>query len=149
MEKSAFEGGVHEPFAGGSINGESATKNGQDTMAHVQSAMGSAKDAMGSAKDALGSGVQAANTEIEALKDQIAKLAQTVSHLVQNQAATTRDQVKSAVGTASETLSQSAAVAQSTFTSVEADMESRIKRNPWTAIAIAALLGLILAKATS
>ena len=32
---------------------------------------------------------------------------------------------------------------------VEADVESRIKRNPWAAIAIAGLLGVLIAKAIS
>jgi ElaB/YqjD/DUF883 family membrane-anchored ribosome-binding protein len=129
-------------FSGGSMNGESTAKNVQDAMGHAQSAIGSAKDA-------LGSGVQAANTEIDALKEQISKLAQTVSQLVQSQASTAKDQVMSAVGSASETLSQSAHAAHGTLTSVEADVESRIKRNPWAAITIAGLLGLLIAKAIS
>ena len=148
MENGNLEGGVNtsstnpNAFSGGSMNGESTDKNVQDAMGHAQSAIGSAKDA-------LGSGVQAANTEIDALKDQIAKLAQTVSQLVQSQASTTRDQVVTAVGSASDSISKSASAAKGTLTSVEHDVESRIKNNPWAAIAIAGLLGLLIAKALS
>jgi ElaB/YqjD/DUF883 family membrane-anchored ribosome-binding protein len=53
----------------------------------------------------------------------------------------------SAMGSASDSLSKSASAAQGTLTSVEQDMESRIKKNPWAAIAIAGLLGLVIAKA--
>jgi ElaB/YqjD/DUF883 family membrane-anchored ribosome-binding protein len=148
METGTFEGGSRinptnsNAFSGGSMNGETTAKNIQDAMGHAQSAIGNAKDA-------VGSGVQAANTEIDALREQIAKLAQTVSQLVQSQASTAKDQVMSAVGSASESLSHTASAAQGTLTYVEADVESRIKRNPWAAIAIAGLLGLLIAKATS
>jgi len=148
VDQGNFEGGLKatsanpNAFSGGSMNGETTTKNVQDAMGHAQSAIGNAKDA-------LGSGVQAANTEIEVLKDQIAKLAQTVSQLVQSQASTAKDQVMSAVGTASESISHSASAAQGTLTFVEADVEARIKRNPWAALAIAARLGLRIAKALS
>jgi ElaB/YqjD/DUF883 family membrane-anchored ribosome-binding protein len=140
-------------FSGGSMNGETTTKSVQDAMDHAQAAIGSAKDAVGSgignAKEALGSGMDAANTEIDALKEQISKLAQTVSQLVQSQASSARDQMMSAVGSASESISKSASAAQGTLTDVEADVESRIKRNPWAAIAIAGLLGVLVAKAIS
>jgi len=170
VEQGNFQGGLktnsnnHNSYSGGSMNGESTTKSAQDAMGHAQAAIGSAKDAVGSgignakdalgsgignAKEALGTGVDAANTELDALKDQISKLAQTVTQLVQSQASTARDQVMSAVGTASESLSQSASAAQGTLTFVEADVESRIKRNPWAAIAIAGLFGIIIAKALS
>ena len=130
-----IQGKIAEPI--GSMKG-----SGQDAVNNVQSAIGNAKDA-------VGSGVQAANTEIDALKDQISKLAQSVGQLMQSQASNARDQMKSAMDTASDSLSQTAAVAQGTLTSVEADMETRIKRNPWTAIVIAGLAGLLIAKAIS
>ena len=50
------------------------------------------------------------------------------------------------VGAAGGTLSQSAAVAQDKFAAVEGDVEARIKRNPWGAVAIAALIGLLIGK---
>jgi ElaB/YqjD/DUF883 family membrane-anchored ribosome-binding protein len=170
VEQGNIQGGLKinpnngNSYSGGSMNGESTTKNAQDAMGHAQAAIGSAKDAVGtgignskdalgsgigSAKEALGSGVDAANTELDALKEQISKLAQTVSQLVQSQASSARDQVMSAVGTASESISQSASAAQGTLTFVEADVESRIKRNPWAAIAISGLLGVLIAKAIS
>jgi len=148
MDNGNLESGVNsklgglEPPKGVMMNGEAAKKSGQDAIGHVQAAVGSAKDA-------VGAGAQAANVEIDALKDQISKLAQTVTQLVQSQASTARDQVMSAVGSASDTLSQHASAAQGTLTTVENDIESRIKRNPWSAIAIAGLLGLIIAKTMS
>ena len=148
VDNSDFGGGLKtnpnnpNAFSGGTMNGESTDKNVQDAIGH-------AKSAIGSAKDAVGSGVQAANTEIDALKDQIAKLAQSVSQLVQSQASTAKDQMMSAVGSASDSLSKSASAAHGTLTSVEHDVESRIKNNPWAAIAIAGLVGLLVAKALS
>jgi ElaB/YqjD/DUF883 family membrane-anchored ribosome-binding protein len=159
VEQGNIQGGLKinpnngNSYSGGSMNGESTTKSAQDAVGQAQAAFGSAKDAVGSgignAKEALGSGVDAANTELEALREQISKLAQTVSQLVQSQASSARDQVMSAVGTASESISQSASAAQGTLTFVEADVESRIKRNPWAAIAISGLLGVLIAKAIS
>ncbi len=52
----------------------------------------------------------------------------------------------SAMGTASDSLSQSAAIAQDKFAAIEGDVESRIKKNPWGAVAIAALIGLLIGK---
>jgi ElaB/YqjD/DUF883 family membrane-anchored ribosome-binding protein len=130
VDNSDFGGGLKtnpnnpNAFSGGTMNGESTDKNVQDAIGHAQSAIGSAKDA-------VGSGVQAANTEIDALKDQIAKLAQSVSQLVQSQASTAKDQMMSAVGSAGDSLSKSASAAHGTLTSVEHDVESRIKNNPW------------------
>ena len=69
------------------------------------------------------------------LRDEIAKLTRTVSDLAQRQASAGRDQVFSAMGPAGESLSQSAD-----------EVESRIKRNPWGAVAIAALVGLLIGR---
>ena len=43
------------------------------------------------------------------------------------------------MGAAGDSLSQSAAIAQDKFAAVEGDVEARIKKNPWRAVAIAAL----------
>jgi ElaB/YqjD/DUF883 family membrane-anchored ribosome-binding protein len=50
------------------------------------------------------------------------------------------------MGAAGDSLSKSAATAQDTFATVEGDMESRIKKNPWGAVAIAALIGLLIGR---
>jgi ElaB/YqjD/DUF883 family membrane-anchored ribosome-binding protein len=47
---------------------------------------------------------------------------------------------------AGDSLSQSASVAQDRFAAVEGDVEARIKRNPWRAIAVAGLIGLLIGK---
>jgi ElaB/YqjD/DUF883 family membrane-anchored ribosome-binding protein len=50
------------------------------------------------------------------------------------------------MGSASDSLSQSAANAQDKFAALEGDVESRIKKNPWGAVAVAALIGLLIGK---
>ena len=74
------------------------------------------------------------------------KTAQTVSDLAQKQVASSRDQVAGVVGAAEDSLSQSAAVAQDKFAAVEGDVEAPIKKNPWGAVAIAGLIGLLIGK---
>jgi ElaB/YqjD/DUF883 family membrane-anchored ribosome-binding protein len=69
-----------------------------------------------------------------------------VSDLAQKQMSAGRDQVAGAMGAAGDSLSQSAAIAQDKFAAVESDVESRIKKNPWGAVAIAALIGLLIGK---
>ena len=57
-----------------------------------------------------------------------------------------RDQVVGVVGAAGDSLSQSAAAAQDKFAAVEGDVEARIKKNPWGAVAVAGLIGLLIGK---
>jgi ElaB/YqjD/DUF883 family membrane-anchored ribosome-binding protein len=54
--------------------------------------------------------------------------------------------ISDSVGTASESISQSAAAAQGQLVSFEADLEKRIQRNPWTAILVAVGVGLLIGK---
>jgi hypothetical protein len=54
--------------------------------------------------------------------------------------------VAGVVGAAGDSLSQSAAVAQDKFAAVEGDVEARIKKNPWGAVAVAGLIGLLIGK---
>ena len=65
---------------------------------------------------------------------------------MQKQVSSTSDQVKDAVGVAANNIAQSASDAQDKLTSLEADISSRIRRNPWTTVAIAVLVGLLIAK---
>jgi ElaB/YqjD/DUF883 family membrane-anchored ribosome-binding protein len=110
-------------------------------------AAGKAKTAAGNVTDAISNGVDAvAAVDFSSLRDDIAKLTQTVTNLVQKQAYSTRDQVMGAVGSAADNISQSSSDAQDKLMSLEADVGARIRRNPWTAIAIAALAGLLIAK---
>jgi ElaB/YqjD/DUF883 family membrane-anchored ribosome-binding protein len=87
-----------------------------------------------------------ATANFSSLRDDVAKLTQTVSDLVQRQASSTRDQVMDTVGTATNNIAQSASDVQDKLTSLEADISLRIRRNPWTAVAIATLVGLLIAK---
>ena len=88
--------------------------------------------------------VPAAN--FSSLRDDVAQLTQTVSDLVKKRASSTRDQVMDAVGPAANNIAQSTSDAQDKLTSLEADISLRIRRNPWTAVAIATLVGLLIAK---
>ena len=86
----------------------------------------------------------AAAANFSSLRDE--ELTQTVSDLMQKQVSSTSDQVKDAVGVAANNIAQSASDAQDKLTSLEADISSRIRRNPWTTVAIAVLVGLLIAK---
>jgi ElaB/YqjD/DUF883 family membrane-anchored ribosome-binding protein len=123
--------------------------NDKSTMAqgNYDDAMGKARSALGNAKDAVSDGVDAVSAlDFSSLSNQIAKLTQTVSDLAQKQVSAGRDQVAGAMGAASDSLSQSAAIAQDKFAAVEGDVEARIKKNPWGAVAIAGLIGLLIGK---
>ncbi|MBV9433984.1 MAG: DUF883 family protein [Hyphomicrobiales bacterium] len=161
MSKDNIEGGLRktagqvEEFAG------RATKNKQVTGEGIyDQAVGSAQSAYGQAKDTLASGASAvqkaagnamneiASGDLDSLRADVTKLAQTVSQLVQNQANSTRNQITNAVGAAGDNLSQTAAMAQDRFMSMEAEMESKIKQNPLAAVGVAFGIGLLIGKMT-
>ncbi len=157
MNKDNLEGagrsayGQGEQIAGNILKDKSTAAQGRydDIAGKAQSAVGSAKDAMSHAKDAMSSGMDAASSiDLTGVQDEIAKLTQSVTALVQKQASTTREQVMGAVGAASDNLSQSAAMAQDRLASMEEDMGTRIRRNPWSAVAVAALIGVLIGKMT-
>jgi ElaB/YqjD/DUF883 family membrane-anchored ribosome-binding protein len=103
-------------------------------------AAGKARSALGSATDAVNESVDTISAlDFSGLRDEVAKLTQTVSSLAQKQ-------MSSAMGAAGDSLSQSTAIAQDKFAAVEGDVEDRIKKNPWGAVAIAALIGLLIGK---
>ncbi|MBV8765100.1 MAG: DUF883 family protein [Hyphomicrobiales bacterium] len=161
MNKDNIEGGLRktagqvEEFAG------RATKNKQVTGEGIyDQAVGSAQSAYGQAKDTLASSASAvqkaagnamneiASGDLDSLRADVTKLAQTVSQLVQNQANSTRNQITNAVGAAGDNLSQTAAMAQDRFMSMEAEMESKIKQNPLAAVGVAFGIGLLIGKMT-
>ena len=138
MNKDNLEGTVRSAVG----QGETTTAQG-----FYDDAAGKARSAFGSSKDAVSGGVDAVSAlDFSGLQDEISKLAQKVSDLAQNQVSAGRDQVVGAMGAAGETLSQSAANAQDKFAAIEGDVEFRIKKNPWGAVAIAALIGLLIGK---
>ena len=139
MNKDNLEGTVRSAVG----QGEKTTT----AQGFYDDAAGKARSAFGSSKDAVSGGVDAVSAlDFSGLQDEISKLAQKVSDLAQNQVSAGRDQVVGAMGAAGETLSQSAANAQDKFAAIEGDVESRIKKNPWGAVAIAALIGLLIGK---
>jgi uncharacterized protein YjbJ (UPF0337 family) len=139
MNKDSFEGGVRSTIGQSEkMFGQATGDKGTQAQGVYDDAMGKARSALGSAKDAVSQGVDAVSAvDYSALRDQVANLARTVSDLAQKQASAGRDQIVSAMGPAGDSLSQSAD-----------EVESRIRRNPWGAIAIAALVGLLIGKMT-
>lgn len=148
MNKDNLEGTVR------SAMGQGEKRFGQAMNDRATTAQGYSDDAAGKAQSALGSAKEAASQTVDAvssldfsgLRDQISQLTSKVSELAQNQVAAGRDQVVGAMGAAGESLSQSAADAQDKFAAIEDDVEFRIKKNPWGAVAIAALIGLLIGK---
>jgi ElaB/YqjD/DUF883 family membrane-anchored ribosome-binding protein len=143
-----IEGGVRSAVGQGERSGGAAIddKSSEVKGAYDQVA-GSAHTAWASAKDAAkemaGSG---SIPDLSGLRDDIARLTQTVSDLTQKQVASSRDQVAGVVSAAADSLSQSTAVAQDKFAAVEGDVEARIRKNPWGAVAVAGLIGLLIGK---
>jgi ElaB/YqjD/DUF883 family membrane-anchored ribosome-binding protein len=148
MNRDNLEGGVRSAVGQGEkLVGEVMNDKPTTAQGYYDDAAGKARSALGSAKDAVNQGLDAASAvDFSVLRDQIAKLTQTVSDLAQKQMSAGRDQVAGAMGAAGDSLSQSAAIAQDKFAAVESDVESRIKKNPWGAVAIAALIGLLIGK---
>jgi len=159
MNKDSMEGaarrtvGQAEELGGRAFKDRQTTAQGRydQAVGGLESTMGQAKDAMASgassvAKAVGGAADEVANVDFSALRDDLAKLSRTLGQLVQSQAASTTSQVMDMVGAAGDNISQSAAVAQDKMGSIEADLESRIQRNPWSAVAIALGVGVLIGK---
>jgi ElaB/YqjD/DUF883 family membrane-anchored ribosome-binding protein len=134
--------GQGEKLVGQATNDPKTTAQGvyDDAAGKGQSALGSAEDAVSRNADAISA------LDFSGLRDEVSKLTQTVADLAQRRVSAGRDQVVGAMGAAGDSLSQSAAIAQDKFAAVEGDVEARIKKNPWGAVAIAALIGLLIGK---
>src|SRR3984957_1407172 len=148
MNKDNFEGTIRSAVGQGKkILGQATNDRPTTAQAYHDDAAGKARSAVGSAKDAVSGGVDAISSlDFSGLRDEISKLTQKVSDLAQNQVSAGRDQVVGAMGAAGETLSQSAASAQDKFAALEGDVESRIKKNPWGAVAAAGLFSVLVCK---
>jgi ElaB/YqjD/DUF883 family membrane-anchored ribosome-binding protein len=134
--------GQGEKFVGQATNDPGTTAQGiyDDAAGKARSALGSAEDAVSRSADAVSA------LDFSALREEVSKLTQMVADLAQRRVSAGRDQVVGAMGAAGDSLSQSAAIAQDKFAAVEGDVEARIKKNPWGAVAIAALIGLLIGK---
>jgi ElaB/YqjD/DUF883 family membrane-anchored ribosome-binding protein len=150
MNKDTLEGAARSTVGEGEkIFGQAMNDSTKTAQGSYDDAAGKARSALGNAKDAVSGGVDAVSgLDFSALRDQISQLTQKVSDLAQNRVSAGRDQLVGAMGVAGDSLSQSAANAQDKFTAIEGDVESRIKKNPWGAVAIAALIGLLIGKMT-
>lgn len=148
MNKDHVEGSVRsaigqgEKVIGQAMNDPSTTAQGV-----YDDAAGKARSALGSAQDAVSRGADAVSAlDFSALRDEVSKLTQMVADLAQKHVSAGRDQVVGAMGAASDSLAQSAAAAQDKLAAVEGEVEARIKKNPWGAVAIAVLIGLLIGK---
>src|SRR5271168_261755 len=148
MNKDNFEGTLRSAVGQGEkILGQATGDRGTTAQGYYDDAAGKARSAVGSAKDAVSGGVDAISLlDFSGLRDEISKLTQKVADLTQNHVAAGRDQVVGAMGAAGQTLSQSASDVQDKFSALEGDVESRIKKNPWGAVAAAGLIGLLIGK---
>jgi uncharacterized protein YjbJ (UPF0337 family) len=141
MNRDSLEGGVRSTIGQGEkIVGQATGDRATEAQGAYDMAAGKARSALGSAKDAVNEGVDTVSAlDFSGLRDEVTKLTQTVAGLAQKQ-------MSSAMGAAGDSLSQSTAIAQDKFAAVEGDVEARIKKNPWGAVAIAALIGLLIGK---
>jgi ElaB/YqjD/DUF883 family membrane-anchored ribosome-binding protein len=148
MDNGKFEGAARSALGQGErVVGNAPKDEGIKARGNFDEVAGKAQSALASAKDAVASGMDAAaSIDLSGLRDEVATLTQTLSDVVRKQANTTRDQVVGAMGTASDSLSQSAFDAQDKLISMEAEMGARIRKNPWGAVAIAGLVGLLIGR---
>jgi len=117
-----------------------------------------AQEAVQQAKDAVAAGAASAagaakeafenvtSKELNDLRADVTRLGQTLADLIAKQAQSARAQMKDAFGTASENISETAALARDRAESLEADVEARIQKNPWSAVAIALGVGILIGK---
>src|SRR5271165_2981382 len=148
MNKDHVEGSLRSAMGQGEkVVGQAMNDPRTTAQGIYDDAAGKARSAMGGVEDAVSRSADAVSTlDFSALREEVSKLTQMVADLAQRRVSAGRDQVVSAMGAAGDSLSQSAAIAQDKFAAVEGDVESRIKKNPWGAVAIAALIGLLIGK---
>jgi ElaB/YqjD/DUF883 family membrane-anchored ribosome-binding protein len=84
--------------------------------------------------------------DFSSLRDEVVKLTQTVSDLQKQTSSSARTQIKDAVGMAADNISQSTSAAQDKLMSLESEVGSSIQKNPWRAVVIAALVGVLIGK---
>jgi len=148
MNKDTLEGTVRSAVGQGEkVLGQATNDRATTAQGCYDDAAGKARSAFGSARDGATGSVDAVSAlDFSGLRNEISKLTQKVSDLAQNQVSAGREQVVGAMGAAGESLSQSASNAQDKFAAIEGDVEARIKKNPWGAVAIAGLIGLLIGK---
>jgi uncharacterized protein YjbJ (UPF0337 family) len=148
MNKDHVEGSLRSAMGQGEKVAGQATNDPRTTAEGIyDDAAGKARSALGSAGDAVSRSADAVSAlDFSALRDEVSRLTQMVADLAQRRVSAGRGQVVGAIGAAGDSLSQSAAIAQDKFAAVEGDVEARIKKNPWGAVAIAALIGLLIGK---
>ena len=128
MSRENLEGQVRSGIGQGEkIVGQAIGDKATAARGAYDDAAGKAQSALGSAKDTVNESVNAVSAlDLSGVRNEITKLAQTVSDLAQKHVTAGRDQVVGAMEAA--------------------DVETRIKKNPWAAVAIAALIGLLIGK---
>jgi ElaB/YqjD/DUF883 family membrane-anchored ribosome-binding protein len=92
-------------------------------------------------QDPAGSGGPAA--DFHDLKRDVAKLTETVTGLVKGQASAAGTTVREAMDSAKSTIGDTASQASDRVSSLGAELEATIERNPLTAVLIALSVGLV------
>jgi len=148
MNKDHVEGSLRSAVGQGEkVVGQAMNDPRTTAQGIVDDVAGKARAALGSAEEAVSRGADAVSAvDFSALRDEVAKLTQMVANLAQRQISAGREQMIGAMGSAGDSLAQSAAAAQDKLVAVEGDVEARIKKNPWAAVAVAALIGLLIGK---
>jgi ElaB/YqjD/DUF883 family membrane-anchored ribosome-binding protein len=101
---------------------------------------------LGSQDETKSNDGESTRNDFETLRRDVAKLAQTVTDLTQNQAAAARGQVMDTLGAASEQIAQSATATQDKIMSLEADLETYVRKNPLYSVLVALGAGFLLGK---
>ena len=150
MSKDNFEGVVRSTLGKAEqVVGEVSQDQSTVSQGRYDEAAGKVPSAIGNAKDAISSSAYAVSAlDFSSLQEEIAKLTQMVSDLVQKQASSARTQIMDAVGSAADNISQSTSVAQDKLQSLEAEVGSSVQKNPWSAVLVAALVGLFVGRLT-
>jgi uncharacterized protein YjbJ (UPF0337 family) len=148
MSEHNFKGAVRSTLGKAEqVVGEVSQDKSTVSEGRYDAAAGKAQSAVGSAKDAISSAADAASAvDFSSLRDEVVKLTQTVSDLQKQTSSSARTQIKDAVGMAADNISQSTSAAQDKLMSLESEVGSSIQKNPWRAVVIAALVGVLIGK---
>ena len=148
MNKDNFEGTVRSAVGQGEkILGQATNDRSTTAQGYYDDAAGKARSAVGSAKDAVNSGVDAVSSlDFSGLRDQIGKLTQKVSDLAQNQIV-----VRARSGGKRDGFGERHPVpvccqCAGQIRSARGRRRVEDQENPWGAVAVAGLIGLLIGK---
>ncbi|MGI8567684.1 MAG: DUF883 family protein [Methylocella sp.] len=82
--------------------------------------------------------------DLAAMRDDVTKLTSSVSEFIRYQTAATKKTVSDAASSAGQTISDTASKAQDRVAGASADLEKTIERNPFVAVILATLGGVLV-----